>query len=411
MEIKQRNHGDSKIYRISGEIPGCKPELRYVSMTFPDAKLMQHKPELAHMYEHMMLNYGRRNGMNDHLILSDCYVQSSGIVVSYWVRSTIKESEEFVLNMVFNPVFDLDELKSEKDVIKNELYDDLYSEEECFDIPRYMEYLMGLPKGLNDVGKISDIDNITIEDLLILKEKMRSSFYFIAFEYGPSDESTIDYNTPCGISCKADINPPISPIKLTIKKSYNDKCEVLLSWRRDGIRNMKEGFIEFYVMNSIFHYINTDNNISFSVLSKLRKKGICYSLDSEDLSFFGNFADCIHIASIGCDDYMKIKDELFLCLDDITKRGIDKNEFDYAIDKYKTEIMDGSFEGYLDHICFCIKNNIPNDMEVLRFINKLSNEELMDMFVDHISNYYKEKDVCILASSGESNISDHSDIG
>lgn len=112
MEVRQRNHGDSKIYRISGEIPGCKPGLRYVSMTFPGAKIMQHKPELAHIYEHMMLNYGRRSGMNDHLILSDCYVQSSGIVISYWVRSTIKKSEEFVLDMVFNPEFDLDELES-----------------------------------------------------------------------------------------------------------------------------------------------------------------------------------------------------------------------------------------------------------------------------------------------------------
>ncbi len=403
MEVRQRNHGDSKIYRISGEIPGCKPGLRYVSMTFPGAKIMQHKPELAHIYEHMMLNYGRRSGMNDHLILSDCYVQSSGIVISYWVRSTIKKSEEFVLDMVFNPEFDLDELESEKDVIKNELYDEVYTDEEIFDVPRYLESLMGIPKGVNDIGRISDIDDITIEDLLIFKEKMRSSFHFIVFEYGPDDKSTIDYNTPCGISYKVDINLPNIPMKPVIKKSSSDKCEIFLAWRRDGIRDTKEEFIKFYAMNSIFHYINTDNNISFSVLSKLRKKGICYSLDSEDMSFFGNFADGIRIASIGCEGFMQIKDEFFSCLNDIVKGDIDRNEFDYIVDKYKINMMDGSFEAYLDHICFCIKNNIPNDMEILRFVNKFSNEELMDMFVSHISRYYKEEDVCVMGSSRSEN--------
>ena len=93
----------------------------------------------------------------------------------------------------------------------------------------------------------------------------------------------------------------------------------------------------------------------------------------------------------------------FSCLNDIVKGDIDRNEFDYIVDKYKINMMDGSFEAYLDHICFCIKNNIPNDMEILRFVNKFSNEELMDMFVSHISRYYKEEDVCVMGSSRSEN--------
>ena len=79
--------------------------------------------------------------------------------------------------------------------------------------------------------------------------------------------------------------------------------------------------------------------------------------------------------------------------------GIDKVEFEYIVDKYKIELADGSFEAFLSHVCFCIKNDIPSDMEVLEFINRFSSKELMDMFVGHLSTYYQEKNAHVLGSS------------
>lgn len=401
MIVNERTFGINKFYRFSkSEFPIDDLRYSYVRMMFPYAKLLQHKPGLAHMYEHLIIKYGKNNGMNRHLIFIDCMVSCDGIIFLFWVRSTIKEAEKFVLNMVFNPEFDDESLNIEKDVLKNELRYDDSDEGESTKVCDFVEYMLGLPKGLNGSETDEDIDDIKLEDLFILRDRMRSTGHFIAFECSNGDESSLSVDDiPCGRMCgemRSIIDGSHLPKVPYFTYTDNSECEsgICLLWRRD--RSKIDDFLKFYSINYIFHWFNSDYDINSSLLSRLRNKGICYYLSSDDTYCLNRYSDNIFVKSETCNDCTKIKDEIFSYLDDIVQNGIDKDEFEYVMDEIKTSLLDGSSESYLNHIGFCLYNGIPNDMNVMSFMSRFSSDELMEMLISHIGDYYTEKDVNVL---------------
>ena len=403
MIVKERSFGINRVYNISGDIPVYKPDLRYACIVFPYAKMLEHKPGLAHMYEHLMLKYGERNGMNNHLILLECNVSFTGIKISYWVRSTMEEAEKFVIDMAFNPEFRRQDIEVEKSVLRDELNEEDDDREDDVSVPKFVEYILGFPSGINLREKERDIDDITLDDLLVLRERLRSTFHFMIFEYGGQGTTTINLKEDftrgrvCGEmkSIKDGFYLPKVPVADRLYNKDGKESEVCMMWRRDEISSGSEDFIKFYAINEMFHYINKYICVKFSILQSLRNKGICYSMISEITYGFGRFADIIHVDSSEVEDCMTIKKSIFDHLDNIIANGVDRNEFGYAVDSFKAFLSDGSFEGYMNHISHCIENGIPDDMQVLGYIKRFSDDELADMYTDHIKKYYSDKDVNI----------------
>ena len=404
MITESRGVGLNRIYRISGSIPVKNPDLKYACIYFPYFKLLQHKPGLSHMYEHLMTKYGVRNGIMKHLIFINCDIEVTGMRVSFWVRSSIKEAEESVFDMVFNPEFEEEDLSNEKYVLKNEIHDEGYDENCGIDTFGFMERILGLPKGANTCETPEDIDGIKLDDLYILRQRMRDTNHFVIIEYGESDESSVVKESMADFSKCDNINAiesrylvPENNVSMT-SVSKSDVCETFLVWRRDDMDINDLGFIEFYSINMMLGFMNDEEGISFSLLSHLRSKGICYYIQCHDIHWFERVADVIYVSSTEWSDSIAIKNEIFTHFRRIIKNGIDKDEFGYMLDKFKIWLSPGSFESNLNHISFCIKNGIPNDMDVLRFIECFTNDELMDMLIKHIGIYYTENDVNMLGS-------------
>lgn len=404
MITESRGNRLNKVYRIYGSIPSRNPDLRYVCIYFPYFKLLQHKQGLSHMYEHLMLKHGRRNDIRKHLILIDCDVEVTGMRVSFWVRTNIREAEQSIFDMVFNTEFKEDELLNEKYVLKNEMHDSGYDKTDVIDTFGFMECVLGLPKGANGSETSKDIDDITLDDLYMLRQRMRDTNHFVIIEYGENDDSSITKEGVTNSSKCDNINiiegrdliPENSILRTVPGKS--DAYEAFLVWRRDNIDINDFDFIKFYSINIMFGFINVEESISFSLLSWLRSKGVCYSIECNDVYWFGIPADIIYVSSTECNDSMIIKDEVFGYFKHIVKNGIDKDEFGYILDDFKIWLSQDSFKNHLRHISYCLVNGIPNDMDVLRFIKCFTNDELMEMLIKHIRTYYTENDVNMLGS-------------
>lgn len=309
--------GSNKVYRISGSIPSKNPGLKYVCIYFPYFRLLQHKPGLSHMYEHLMTKYGVRNGVMKHLIFINCDIEVTGMRVSFWVRSSIKEAEESVFDMVFNPEFKEGDLSNEKHVLKNEIHDEGYDENCGIDTFGFMERVIGLPKGTNTCETSEDIDNITLDDLYILRQRMRDTNHFMIIEYGENDESSVVKKDMANLSKCDNMNIiesrsliPENNILMT-STSKSDVSETFLVWRRDDMDINDLGFIEFYSINMMLGFMNDEEGISFSLLSHLRSKGICYYIQCQDIHWFERVADIIYVSSTEWSDSTAIKNEIF----------------------------------------------------------------------------------------------------
>lgn len=98
---------------------------------------------------------------------------------------------------------------------------------------------------------------------------------------------------------------------LMTSTSKSDVSETFLVWRRDDMDINDLGFIEFYSINMMLGFMNDEEGISFSLLSHLRSKGICYYIQCQDIHWFERVADIIYVSSTEWSDSTAIKNEIF----------------------------------------------------------------------------------------------------